>query len=173
MVKNLVVAGAAAVGLALSVSMAGAAPVVAPSGSPANSDVVQVRKDGGGGGGGMRGFSGGGKSFGGGSMRGYGGGGGKAFRSFGGGGGGMKYRNFGGDGGFRGMRRGRHAGHHHHHHHHHKHRRFRSYGYPYYYGPAYYSYYGGYGDCGWLRRRAIRTGSSYWWRRYDQCISGY
>jgi hypothetical protein len=30
-------------------------------------------------------------------------------------------------------------------------------------------YYGDYGDCGWLRRRAIETGSSYWWRRYRDC----
>jgi hypothetical protein len=26
-----------------------------------------------------------------------------------------------------------------------------------------------YGDCAWLRRRAIETGSSYWWRRYREC----
>jgi hypothetical protein len=26
-----------------------------------------------------------------------------------------------------------------------------------------------YGECEWLRRRAIATGSSYWWRRYYQC----
>ena len=24
-------------------------------------------------------------------------------------------------------------------------------------------------DCGWLRRRAIETDSSYWWRRYREC----
>jgi hypothetical protein len=29
-----------------------------------------------------------------------------------------------------------------------------------------------YGDCGWLRRRAIETGSSYWWRRYRECRGG-
>jgi hypothetical protein len=28
----------------------------------------------------------------------------------------------------------------------------------------------GYSDCGWLRRKAIRTGSSYWWNRYEDCI---
>ena len=30
----------------------------------------------------------------------------------------------------------------------------------------------GYGfrpDCGWLRRRALDTGSPYWWRRYRAC----
>ena len=32
-------------------------------------------------------------------------------------------------------------------------------------------YYDDYGDCGWLRRRAIETGSSYWWRRYRECRS--
>jgi hypothetical protein len=26
-----------------------------------------------------------------------------------------------------------------------------------------------YGDCGWLRRRAVETDSSYWWRRYREC----
>jgi hypothetical protein len=26
-----------------------------------------------------------------------------------------------------------------------------------------------YGDCAWLRRQAIRTGSSYWWRRFNRC----
>ena len=33
-------------------------------------------------------------------------------------------------------------------------------------------YYGGYyyGDCDWLRRRAITTGSAYWWNRYNQCV---
>lgn len=31
----------------------------------------------------------------------------------------------------------------------------------------------GYGfraDCGWLRRRALDTGSPYWWRRYRACM---
>jgi len=28
----------------------------------------------------------------------------------------------------------------------------------------------GYGECAWLRRKAIRTGSGYWWRRYEDCI---
>jgi hypothetical protein len=30
--------------------------------------------------------------------------------------------------------------------------------------------YGGYGDCGWLRRQAIITGSPYWWNRYQECL---
>lgn len=40
---------------------------------------------------------------------------------------------------------------------------------PYFYGYDYgYGYYGG--GCGWLYRRAIETGSPYWWRRYEECI---
>jgi hypothetical protein len=48
------------------------------------------------------------------------------------------------------------------------HRRFAFvgvYGYPYYD-----DYYGG---CYWLRRRALYTGSSYWWHRYYACRHGY
>jgi hypothetical protein len=73
-----------------------------------------------------------------------------------------------GYGGYKGGYRGRHHGHHHH-----KHRRFRGYAYyglPYVY--AYSDYDGGY-SCAYLRRRAIRTGSSYWWRRYEECRYGY
>ncbi len=39
-------------------------------------------------------------------------------------------------------------------------------------GPGIYFYfYDGYyhGDCAWVRRKAISTGSAYWWRRYRQC----
>jgi hypothetical protein len=35
-------------------------------------------------------------------------------------------------------------------------------GYPYYYG-----------DCYWLRRQAIITGSPYWWARYQACRGYY
>jgi hypothetical protein len=35
-----------------------------------------------------------------------------------------------------------------------------------------YPYYGGDG-CYWLKRRAIVTGSHYWWRRYNACRYGY
>jgi hypothetical protein len=38
-------------------------------------------------------------------------------------------------------------------------------GYPYYYYNDY-----GYGGCGWLYRRAVATGSPYWWRRYHECV---
>ena len=36
-----------------------------------------------------------------------------------------------------------------------------------------YGYYDGYygGGCGWLYSRALATGSSYWWRRYELCLS--
>jgi hypothetical protein len=34
----------------------------------------------------------------------------------------------------------------------------------YYYAP----YYGG--GCGWLYRKAVRTGSAYWWNRYSACV---
>ena len=45
------------------------------------------------------------------------------------------------------------------------------YGFPYY---AYYGSYGyGYGGCGWLKIRAIETGSPYWWQRYEACRYGY
>jgi hypothetical protein len=49
------------------------------------------------------------------------------------------------------------------------HRRGRYFvGYPYY-GYGYYDD-GGYGyDCAWLYRKAIQTGSPYWWRRYQAC----
>ena len=37
-----------------------------------------------------------------------------------------------------------------------------------------YGYYGGYGygygpSCYWLKKKAIHTGSSYWWHKYKQC----
>jgi hypothetical protein len=51
----------------------------------------------------------------------------------------------------------------------HRHRhisRFRGY-YPYWYGASY-AY--GCGNCAWLRRQAIITGSPYWWRRYQACL---
>jgi len=35
-------------------------------------------------------------------------------------------------------------------------------GYPYYYG-----------DCYWLKRRALTTGSPYWWARYEACLGYY
>lgn len=39
-------------------------------------------------------------------------------------------------------------------------------------GPYYADY--GYGEgCYWLKRRALYTGSGYWWNRYYHCINGY
>jgi hypothetical protein len=61
-----------------------------------------------------------------------------------------------------------------HHHGHHHHRGIRIYpGYaPYYYS----DYYGDYYDsdaCSWLRYKAERTGSRYWWHRYRRCVAAY
>lgn len=43
------------------------------------------------------------------------------------------------------------------------------------FGPRIYFYSGsGYsGGCYWLKRRAIVTGSRYWWRRYNACRYGW
>lgn len=38
------------------------------------------------------------------------------------------------------------------------------------YGPDYYAYSG---DCWWLRRQALATGSPYWWSRYNACVGYY
>jgi hypothetical protein len=49
------------------------------------------------------------------------------------------------------------------------HRHFRGFvGYPYVDG-----YYGYSDGCYWLRRRALATGSSYWWNRYYDCTNDY
>ena len=42
-------------------------------------------------------------------------------------------------------------------------------GVPFAYGAYYYNY----GGCYWLRRRALETGSPYWWNRYEACVAGY
>ena len=56
---------------------------------------------------------------------------------------------------------------------HRHHGRYRSYGYYGWYGGPYFGY-GYYGDrCGWLYRRAVATGSPYWWDRYYDCIGYY
>jgi hypothetical protein len=40
------------------------------------------------------------------------------------------------------------------------------------FGDYYYDDY--YGDgCGWLRARAIYTGSGYWWSRFYDCVGWY
>jgi hypothetical protein len=76
---------------------------------------------------------------------------------------------------------GGHGGHFHarpHFRHFHGHRHFHRHrgiylGAPFLYGGYYYygDYYGE--DCYWLRRRALYTGSRYWWNRYRACIYGY
>jgi hypothetical protein len=52
----------------------------------------------------------------------------------------------------------------------HRHVRRVFIGAPLAYGAYYYS---GYGNCRWLRYRALETGSRYWWSRYYDCINGY
>lgn len=53
---------------------------------------------------------------------------------------------------------------------HHRGSRFRIYR-NYDYAPYYYGYYDD--SCAWLRRKALRTDSAYWWRRYDRCLDYY
>jgi hypothetical protein len=50
-------------------------------------------------------------------------------------------------------------------HFHHGRHVFIAAGYPYYDDD-----YGYGGGCGWLYRRAVATGSSYWWHRYRACL---
>lgn len=65
---------------------------------------------------------------------------------------------------FRGHRRGFRHGYHRRRFHGHRRYRYRRW----HRGPRI-AIYRGYGRCGWLRRRAIITGSRYWWRRYRWC----
>ena len=51
--------------------------------------------------------------------------------------------------------------------HHHFNNRFFFTSGPFFYGD-YYAY--GYGNCAWLRRQAIITGSPYWRNRYQTCL---
>ena len=53
-------------------------------------------------------------------------------------------------------------------HHHYGH--YRRYGYYPWYGLPLYSYGGG---CAYLYRRAVATGSAYWWDRYRRCSGVY
>lgn len=179
MFKQLAIAGAVAAGLAFALPVtqsANALPTAKAPVSGAQSGNLILARDGRGGGGGrVGGGFGGGRAFSGGggggrSFRGGGGGGGRAI--VGGGFGGQKFsgsRSFNGrSGNWNGGGGGRHHGRH-------NNRRFYGGGYGYYpyYGASYYSDYGYGSDCGWLRRRAVNTGSSYWWRRYEQCVSDY
>jgi hypothetical protein len=56
-------------------------------------------------------------------------------------------------------------------HHHHFNNRFVAVGFGWW--PGYYDYGYGYGGCGWLYRRAVVTGSPYWWDRYYACANYY
>lgn len=166
--------------------------------SDANPGIVTlVGKKGGGGGGHARGGGGGGGKHarGGGGGRHYGGGGGGKRYAHGGGGGGKRYyggggggkRYYGGDGGGKRYHGGdggkryankdhnnRHYAmkdrdHHDHGNIHNRHRVFRNGAWVWVYGTGYTAYGG---DCYWLHRQAIITGSPYWWDRYNACV-GY
>lgn len=162
MINPFLVAGAAAASLLIAfatIPSASAVPL-APSGIEKSTDVTLVRRGGGGGGHGMRGGGGfrGGAVHGGG-MRGFRGGGRPHIGRHGGGG-----------------PRVHHRGHHGHRHGHHRHRGVRFY--PRFYGYAPYYYYGSDyfldddDGCEWLRLRALKTNSRYWWSRYRRCM-GY
>jgi hypothetical protein len=88
--------------------------------------------------------------------------------------GGFKSRGFGfRHGGFksRAFRGHKFRGHRFHGHKFHRHRHKLRFATPFLYGYPYYYYSYGYGDCHWLRIRAIRTGSPYWWWRYEECLN--
>lgn len=69
---------------------------------------------------------------------------------------------------FRGSKFRFHHAHRHHRFWRHRHgRRFRIYVGPIWYGGYHYR------RCGWLRARALATGSTYWWRRYRICRRYY
>jgi hypothetical protein len=164
MIRYMLAAGA----LAGALLMAGAIPRPAEAAPVpklqigAESGVTLVRHGGGRGGfhGGHGGFRGGHGGFRGGFRGGHRGG----FRAFRGGGH-FRGRHGGIGRHFRGGRR-----------HHRGRRRYypRYYGYvPYFYDDYYYDDYYYDGACAWLRRRALRTGRRYWWRRYRRCLDAY
>jgi hypothetical protein len=154
--KGILSAGAAGAALVLGAVMgassAGAVPVGVLQTPHTDSAVIDVRRGGRGGG-----FHGGG--YRGGGYRG-------GYRGFGG----YGYRGRGFHRGYRGGRAWRYRGY--------GDPGFVFYGAPflyYYYDEPYY-YDGPYnygGPCLWLRRRAVRTGSGYWWRRYRRCVRYY
>lgn len=180
MIQRLFVAGTLAGVLLLSplAQRPAEALVGAPAGLKATGDtpniVLQVRRGFGGHSFGGRGFSGrsfGGRGFGArsfGSFRGYRGGPRIAgFRS------GPRFYGSRSRGVYSGIRVGRHWGHRHRHVRWGRYRRYGFYGVPFVYSGYGYGYGYGYGGCGWLKRRAILSGSSYWWSRYQDCRYGY
>ncbi len=195
MLQKIMTASGLAVALLMTpvVGTAHAVPSMKPGVSADNSGVTLVGRGGRGfgiGGGGRGGFGigggGGGRGgfgIGGGGGRGFairGGGGGRGFALRGGGrrgfafreGGGRRFA-FGGGGSYKGWSGRKFSGHFKHHRFAHRHRKFRKFhGFAFYGVPYLYGYRGhGYG-CGWLYRRAIVTGSPYWWRRYYWCRDG-
>ena len=86
--------------------------------------------------------------------------------------GGHGFRHHGG-GHFHGRSHFGHHRHFHHRHGHHGHRHHRHHGHIFIGAPFLYGGYYAYGDCYWLRRRALYTGSPYWWNRYYACIGDY
>lgn len=149
MIKQALLAGAVACLLVVTTGASSALPLAKPDVQPSGVTLVGKGGHGHGHGGGFR--SGGfGKSF------------GNSFGSYRSRGSGMGLKGYRPNSGFRNYAYKNHG-------HHHRGRRFYAYGgFPYY---AYYGSYGyGYGDeCGWLRRRALATGSGYWWSRYEEC----
>jgi hypothetical protein len=198
MKNNLAAISALAGGFLLTATLsAGAAPSVSLKSSlDSGSALVQLARDGGGGGGGggHSGGGGGGHSGGGGgggdragggspggggaALKGGGDGGGPSGRVAGRGGGGDSFKGRSGgdfksgrsgrvargggdwDGDGKNWNRGKDHGKSRHG------KNFRRY------GPDIFVYGGGYGygDCGWLRRQAVITGSPYWWQRYQDCV---
>lgn len=55
----------------------------------------------------------------------------------------------------------------------HRFHRFHRHGFVFLGFDPYYPYYYYDEGCYWLRRRALYTGSAYWWRRYRACSYGY
>jgi hypothetical protein len=150
--------------MTLTVPQPAAAIPVAKAPVQTSGGVMLARHGGGGGGGGMHMHGGGGG--GGGSMHMRSGGGGvRAFRGGNFARSGPRFRDsYNGHSGGRGYGHARGRG--------------RGYGfYPgYYYGGYDYGYADSYyysDECAWLRRRALATGSRYWWRRYALCREDY
>jgi hypothetical protein len=159
--------------LMLGPTQAGGAPDLKNALSATHPGAVTLVRGGGGGGGGHGGgFAMGGGHMGGGGWGGHMGGGGRGH----GGGFAMGEGHMRGGHefvgrGFGGARFAAHDFHHGFNHDHFRHFHNRRFfvsnvfiggGYPYYYG-----------DCYWLRRQAIITGSPYWWARYQACRGYY
>jgi len=131
--------------LMLGPTQAGGAPDLKNALSATRDSAVTLVRGGGGGGGGHGGFA-----MGGGHMRGG--------------------HEFVGGGGPRFAAHDFHHGFNHDHFHHFHNRRFFVSNVFFFGG---YPYYGYYGDCYWLKRKAIITGSPYWWTRYEACLGYY